>query len=117
MQEIDYSVLGMRMKEARRAAGLTQSQLADRMNVSVRYYCAMENGQAHMSFTRFVQFLALTRVSADSLLLGAAPGLRTGREVSTVSGSRAALEARLDTCSDETIETLDKLLAVLAERL
>lgn len=39
------------LKEARQAAGMTQQQLADRLNISLRYYQKIEAGTHTGDFT------------------------------------------------------------------
>ena len=38
------------LKEARRAAGLTQQQMADRLHITMRYYQKIEAGEATGAF-------------------------------------------------------------------
>lgn len=39
------------LKEARQKAGMTQQQMADRLNISLRYYKQIEAGQRAGNFT------------------------------------------------------------------
>lgn len=39
-----------RLKEARRAAGYTQQQVADELGITLRYYCRIEAGERDGSF-------------------------------------------------------------------
>ena len=56
---VDFSLIGKRIKEARNACGMTQEGLAERLNVSVGYVSQVERG--------------VTKISLD--LLGAVSGL------------------------------------------
>ena len=38
------------LKEARKAAGLTQQQVADELGISIRYYRFIENGERNGDF-------------------------------------------------------------------
>ena len=62
---VDYTLIGSRIKEARRQKGLTQERLAEALGVSVGYISQVERG--------------ITRISLD--LLGAVSGL-LGKDVS-----------------------------------
>ena len=42
---IDYELIGSRLKEARRTAGLTQEELAEQVFLSTVYLSLIENGK------------------------------------------------------------------------
>ena len=42
---IDYELIGSRLKEARKTAGLTQEELADQVFLSTVYLSRIENGK------------------------------------------------------------------------
>ena len=56
---IDYKLIGERIKRARKAKGMTQELLAERLNVSIGYVSQVERG--------------ITKISLD--LLGAISGI------------------------------------------
>ena len=39
------------LKEARQRAGMTQQEVADKLNISLRYYRCIENGERNGDFT------------------------------------------------------------------
>lgn len=56
---IDYKLIGQRIKRTRKAQGMTQESMAERLNVSIGYVSQVERG--------------ITRISLD--LLGAIAGI------------------------------------------
>ena len=46
---IDYKLIGERIKQARKARGLTQETLAERLNVSIGYVSQVERGITKIS--------------------------------------------------------------------
>jgi transcriptional regulator with XRE-family HTH domain len=68
--------LGNAAREARRALGLTQEKVAERLGVSVEFYGRVERGVAWPSIEVFARMVSVLGVSADVLLdidTGAAP--------------------------------------------
>ena len=49
-EEYKGVVMRKNLKEARQKAGMTQQQMADRLNISVRQYQRIEAGQSNGSF-------------------------------------------------------------------
>ena len=46
---IDYNLIGSRIKEARKACGLTQEKLAEKLDVSIGYVSQVERGTTKIS--------------------------------------------------------------------
>ncbi len=49
---VDYIMIGKRIKNARKAAKLTQEQLAEKINVTVGYVSQCERGISHMNLEK-----------------------------------------------------------------
>ncbi len=66
----DYSRLkiGHRIKDARKAADLSQSELAERTGLSSQHISNIETGRTDVSLVAFVDIANALSVSADSLL-------------------------------------------------
>lgn len=56
------------LKSARRAAGLTQQQVADAMGLTNSTYCGYETGKRQPDVKKIKQLSAVLKVSADKLL-------------------------------------------------
>jgi transcriptional regulator with XRE-family HTH domain len=60
--------LGSVVKSARQAIQLTQSQLAERLNITVRYLKAIENSGQKPSYDLFVRIVRELDISADTVV-------------------------------------------------
>lgn len=60
---------------ARRYLGLTQSDAAERLDISVDFYAMIERGQSRPSIPKFRQICVVLQVSADELLGRVAPSI------------------------------------------
>lgn len=60
--------LGENIKEARKAAGVTQKELAERLQVYPKDISRWENGERTPSITAFAKICRELKVSADKLL-------------------------------------------------
>ena len=62
--------LGQRIREARLSAGLTQSALAEKADVSTNHISAIERGASDTKTEHFAKIVQALGVSADFLLFG-----------------------------------------------
>ena len=69
--EIDYTLIGQRIKEARKRKGLTQEKLAEEIDVAVAYVCRIENGNP-INLKRIAQISRILDVPMEYLLTGIA---------------------------------------------
>ena len=65
---IDYEAMGRRIRRRRQEKGLTQRQLAGRINISVSYYGHIERGTRVPSVETIVQIANELMVGADYIL-------------------------------------------------
>lgn len=66
----DKEAYGMRIKRLRLGKGLTQEQLAEKMNISVAYISKIEKSQQTGPIELAVELSAFFEVTLDYLLLG-----------------------------------------------
>lgn len=59
---------GIRLKEARLKAGLTQVELAQKLNVSQTSYQRMETGNHDMKMSNIINICQTLKISSDWLL-------------------------------------------------
>lgn len=69
--QFDRTAYGKRIKRLRISTGLTQEQLAEKMNVTSTYIVKIENSQRTGSIEFSVELAYCFGVSLDYLLLGA----------------------------------------------
>ena len=61
-------LIGRNLRKYRKKLNLTQADVADRANISVSFYSALENGRKTMSILVLFQIADVFEVSYDSLL-------------------------------------------------
>lgn len=62
--------IGMRVKQARETAGLTQERLAELLDVTAQYISGVERGAVGLSVPILLQLCSVLLVSSDFILLG-----------------------------------------------
>ena len=67
---LDYSVIGGRIKRARKSRQMTQVELSERMNVSIAYLSKVESGSIHLNLHRLSQICSILGVSEGQILDG-----------------------------------------------
>lgn len=67
---VDFSIIGMRIKEARKKKGLTQEQLVEKMGVSIAYLSKVETGKIHINLERLSQICAILGITEGEILNG-----------------------------------------------
>lgn len=68
--ELDYYVIGDRLKKARLEKGYTQEYLAEKMNVSVAFLSRIERGSSHINLKRLTEICKLLELSEGEVLNG-----------------------------------------------
>jgi len=71
MNEINYELIGNRIKSLREEKGLTQSELAEMTNFSVPYISFLETGKKHASLSSITKIALSLDVTVDALLYDA----------------------------------------------
>ena len=67
---VDFSIIGKRIKEARKKKGLTQEQLVEKMGVSIAYLSKVETGKIHINLERLSQICTFLDVTEGEILNG-----------------------------------------------
>jgi len=68
--EVDYRDIGLRLRKARRAAGLSQEKLAEAVGVGTTHISHIETGKVLPSMTVFIGLLNVLQISADEVVAG-----------------------------------------------
>ena len=68
--ELDYYVIGERLRKARLEKNYTQEYLAEKMNVSVAFLSRIERGSSHINLKRLTEICKLLEVSEGEILNG-----------------------------------------------
>ena len=67
---VDFSIIGKRIKEARKRKGLTQEKLVEQMDVSIAYLSKVETGKIHINLERLSQICNILDVTEGEILNG-----------------------------------------------
>lgn len=67
---IDYSVIGQRIKKARKEKELTQEQLAEKIDVSIAFLSRIERGSSHINLKRLSQICEILGITEGEILNG-----------------------------------------------
>jgi transcriptional regulator with XRE-family HTH domain len=104
---IDYSLLGQRIRCARKRKSYTQEQLAESLSVSIVYISQIENGKTKLSLEMLVSIAILLDVEPGWLLTGTILNLNEAipHEVSTILQNSTPKKLRLIT---DFLKLIDK---------
>lgn len=102
---VDYTLLGKRMKEARKKAQMTQDQLAEQLGISTAYMSQIETGKATVNLNRLAQIAFLLQTDIGYFLSG------------TTASDHYLIEEFNSILSDRTPEELNLAYRVLKELL
>lgn len=69
-KEIDFSLIGRRIREVRMQRGMSQAKIAEIIAVNDSYICNIEKGEKQVSLTALVAIADALKVTADVLLSG-----------------------------------------------
>ena len=94
--------VGKRIQDARKAIGMTQADLADKLDISVSHMSSIETGRANFGVETLMKITEILQVSADSLLRTDIP------EVSVIYAGD--LDALLKDCTAEEVESMLNIL-------
>ena len=89
---------GMRISKLRMECGKTQQQMADKLNISLDHYRALENGRRGGSLDLLIELAITFDISLDYLILGRvkySDSERIQRELEKIMGQIGQLKASL----------------------
>lgn len=99
---MNYYKIGQNIRHFRKAQGMSQEQLTERVNISVTHMSHIETGNTKLSLPVLVDLSAALQVSADDLLLEEAAVSRRTK----YDGILSVLEQ----CSDVELKILTDVL-------
>lgn len=70
MADLDFKVIGIKIKERRQAVGITQEYIADRLEVNPSHISNIECGRANPSLTALVKIANILQCSVDYFISG-----------------------------------------------
>ncbi len=67
---VDFSIIGKRIKDARKKKGFTQEKLVEKMGVSIAYLSKVETGRIHINLERLSQICGILDITEGEILNG-----------------------------------------------
>ena len=106
---MDYYEIGQKVRKIRKARGMSQEALAERIGISTTHMSHIETGNTKLSLPVFIALASALEVSADELL---------SREVAeTRSGVLSRIAAILDSCSTPQAKAIEDIVRAAAEAM
>lgn len=99
---MDYYKIGQQIRKIRRAHGLSQEELAEKVNISIPHMSHIETGNTKLSLPVFVDIANALEVRTDDLL-------DTPAE-STVSSCLDEIAAVLERCSAQEAKVIAEVV-------
>lgn len=98
---MDYYAIGQRIRKLRKAQGLSQEQLAERIGISTTHMSHIETGNTKLSLPVLVDIAHSLHALTDELLFGT--------EGDQKRGTREA-QAVLDACSVKQVKIISEII-------
>lgn len=80
MNELDFSKIGLRMKQLRMEQGITQEKVAEDLGCTISFISNAENNRTKLNLRLLLYYSALCHVSVDSLLDAGRPSALLNNE-------------------------------------
>ena len=106
---MDYYVIGQRIRKARKACGLSQEELAERVGISVTHLSHIETGNTKMSLEIFFKLSEELNVHTDDLLRDR-PNTDANYYLSNILST-------LEDCNATQLRILEKILSAAKDSL
>lgn len=105
--KLNYSIIGMRLKQARLDKKITQEKLAEMLDVSVAYISRVECGSTEINMKRLAEICGLLDVSLSYVL----------EDISPTSSAylNTAFKDLLKNCPPEKIDLIYKIAKIIVE--
>lgn len=100
--DIDLRLIGKRIQDARLAAGLSQTELAERIGTSTSHVSRIETGRSDLKISSFVKIIETLQVSADDLLQANVPVVNDKKQWQ--------LQELLSDCTPSQMKTIEHLI-------
>ncbi len=99
---MDYYAIGQRIRKIRKARGLSQEDLSEKIGISITHMSHIETGNTKMSLQVLVDLAAALEVRTDELLYEQRPSER--------NASIEAITQILNTCTTQQLRVLEDII-------
>jgi len=102
---LDYYKIGQKIRKIRKAHGLSQEELAEKINISTTHMSHIETGNTKLSLNVFLDIAAALEVRADDLL--------DDPKTNTTSSALEEIASVLDRCTAQEAKILADLVKAM----
>lgn len=99
---MDYYAIGQRIRKIRKARGLSQEELAEKVGISTTHMSHIETGNTKLSLPVFVELAEVLEVRADELLYDSTTAER--------SVSADAISGVLGSCTTPQLKVIEDVV-------
>ena len=99
---MDYYAIGQRIRKIRKAHGLSQEELAEKVGISTTHMSHIETGNTKLSLPVFVELAAALDVRTDEIL--------SDDELASRGTAIEGIIRILDTCTAQEIKVMEDVL-------
>ncbi len=99
---LDYYAIGQRIRKKRKAQGLSQEQLAEKVEISTTHMSHIETGNTKLSLPVLVSIATILNVSTDDLLFDI--------PINQKSGAIQDIQSTLDSCSPQQAKIIAEII-------
>jgi len=99
---MDYYMIGQRIRKIRKAQGLSQEALAEKVGISTTHMSHIETGNTKLSLPVFVALAGALEIRTDEML--------SDDNFSTRSASIEEIVRLLDTCTTQQVKVMKDIL-------
>ena len=108
-KELDYKMIGMRIRNIRKRAGISQEELAESVDISATHISHIENGSTKLSLTVLVNIASVLSVQIDELLFDHVSS-SSDHIISNIIGS-------LSSCSKQQLKIINEIMSATIKSL
>ena len=106
---MDYYAIGQRIRKVRKARGLSQEELAEKVGISTTHMSHIETGNTKMSLPIFAELASVLETRTDELLHDDNPAGR--------SASIAHIAEMMEHCTSQQIRIIEDVIKATKESL
>lgn len=106
---MDYYAIGQRIRKVRKARGLSQERLAEKVGISTTHMSHIETANTKMSLSTFAELASALEVRTDELLYD--------YRLEDRSASIAHITELLDDCTTQQVRIIEDTVKTLKESL
>lgn len=105
---VDFNIIGERIKKVRKERGMTQEDLAEKMDVSIAFLSRIERGTSQINLKRLSQICGLLGITEGEIL--------NGSSNNSDKYLNSEFSSLLENCSAEKQKLIYDIAKVIANR-